>query len=431
MRPPDRSGATAGIAIAIWVALIVAAYLLVERLPGAGAQVKLNAAPLAGVFETRFGWLVAFAVALTVAIVVFGPQLSRRLSWRGLMVAVTAASAGWVVALALIDGWAGLTNALESPHDYLADVGAVGSPSAFLSSFVDEIAGLSVHVQGHPPGLLLALAGFDRVGLGGASFAAALFIAVGASAAAAVLVGVREVAGEELARRAAPFVVLAPVAIWIGTSADALYAGVGAWAVTLPLLATGRRDGRGDAYALGGGALFGALVFLSYGALLLVLIPCAVAWRRRRARPVLLAAIGMAPMFIVFAAAGFSWFAGLVATRERYFEGVAARRPYAVFLVVNAAALALALGPAFTVALGRLRDRRLGLLVVATLAVVGIAALSGMSKGEAERIWLPFAVWLLPACAVLAMGSEVRTRGWLALQGTTALVIATLVRTPW
>ncbi len=71
---------------------------------------------------------------------------------------------------------------------------------------------------------------------------------------------------------------------------------------------------------------------------------------------------------------------------------------------MNLACLAIAIGPAYAVALGRLRDRCLWLLVGGTLAAMGLAALSGMSKGEVERIWLPFAMWVLPAGAVLAAG---------------------------
>ena len=75
--------------------------------------------------------------------------------------------------------------------------------------------------------------------------------------------------------------------------------------------------------------------------------------------------------------------------------------------MANAACLAIVLGPALAVALARVRDRKLWLLVGGTMVVVGAAMISGMSKGEVERIWLPFAIWLLPAGAVLA-ASRVR-----------------------
>ena len=176
----------------------------------------------------------------------------------------------WAVSLALVDGVQGLTSPLEARGtDYLADVVHVGSAGAFLSTFVDRIGDYSIHVQGHPPGMLLVLSALDRVGLGGSGWAAVLCIAGGAAAVPAVLVTVRELAGADTARRAAPFVVLTPAAIWIATSADAFFMGVSAWAVAVVVLATGRDGRRSDAYALAGGLLFGGAAFLSYGLVLL------------------------------------------------------------------------------------------------------------------------------------------------------------------
>ena len=55
-----------------------------------------------------------------------------------------------------------------------------------------------------------------------------------------------------------------------------------------------------------------------------------------------------------------------------------------------------------------------------------VADLSGMSKAETERIWLPFAVWLLPACAFLT-----GVRGWLVAQAVLALLLNHLLLTGW
>jgi hypothetical protein len=244
-------------------------------------------------------------------------------------------------------------------------------------------------------------------------------------------VTVREVAGEVWARRAAPFVALAPAAIWIASTADAFYAGVSAWAVALVVLATGRRRPRSDALAIAGGVLFGFTAFLSYGLVLLAVVPLIVAWRRRRLRTLVVAGGGALIVALGFLAAGFSWVDGLLATRNRYFAGVAARRPYAEFLVSNAAAFGLVLGPALAVALTRLRDRGLWFLVGGGLLAVGLAMMTGMSKGEVERIWLPFAVWLLPAGAALALGRRRTTGAWLGLQAGTAIAVASVVKVPW
>jgi methylthioxylose transferase len=427
----SRAAWTTIAALAAWVLVIVAAHVLVEAVQAAGANVRIQAAPLVGTFELRVSPRLLAALVVGAFVVVAGPGLVRRIEWRTLLVASSATAALWAVSLALVDGVQGLTRPLEARTEYLADVAGVGSPGAFLTTFVDRIADYSVHVQGHPPGMVLVLAALDRVGLGGSGWAAALFIAAGAAAVPAVLVTVRDVAGSETARRAAPFLVLTPAAIWIATSADAFFMGVSAWAVALVVLATGRNGRRADVYALAGGLLFGATAFLSYGLVLLAAVPAAVAWRRRRFRALALAAVGAAPVFAGFLAAGFWWVAGLLATRDRYFAGVGSRRPYLEFLVANLACLAIVLGPAVVVALTRLRDRSLWLLVGGTLVVVTAAMISGMSKGEVERIWLPFAIWLLPAGAVLAAGRDRFTTGWLGLQAAAAIVVASAVKTSW
>jgi methylthioxylose transferase len=421
---------TVGVLVA-WAIVIVVAHVLLERLQAAGANIRIQAAPLVGTFELRVSTRLLAAVAVGALVVLAGPRLAECVGWRSLLVASAAIGASWTVSLALVDGGQGFTRPLEARTEYLVDVASVGSLGAFLSTFVDRIGDYSIHVQGHPPGMLLLLSALDRIGLGGSGWAAALCIAGGAAAVPAVLVAVREVADEQVARRATPFLVLTPAAIWIATSADALFMGVSAWAVALVVLATGRRGRRSDAYAFAGGLLFGATAFLSYGLVLLAAVPAIVAFRRRRFRPLVLAAVGAAPVFLLFLAGGFWWVAGLLATRERYFAGVGSRRPYLDFLVANAASLAIVIGPAVAVALARLRDRRQWLLVGGALAVVGAAMISGMSKGEVERIWLPFAIWLLPAGAVLAARRHRAATAWLGVQATTAIVVASVVKTSW
>jgi methylthioxylose transferase len=129
--------------------------------------------------------------------------------------------------------------------------------------------------------------------------------------------------------------------------------------------------------------------------------------------------------------AGFDYVEGLRRTREAYFDGVAATRPYSYAIVANLAALAIALGPAIAVAITRVKGRLAWLVGAAFLAVV-LADLSGMSKLEVERIWLPFAFWLLPAAAALAYRrSATTTRIWLALQMGFALLVQSTVRTGW
>lgn len=67
-------------------------------------------------------------------------------------------------------------------------------------------------------------------------------------------------------------------------------------------------------------------------------------------------------------------------------------------------------------------------LAGAAAVIVAAADLSQMSKGEVERVWLPFVPWLTLSLALLPTG----WRRWgLGLQVTTALVVQHLVYTSW
>lgn len=423
-------------ALLVWVALVVVGGVLVELVRTPERNIRLNAPPLTGIFDWRPEPRTLVAVAVGAVLAWAGPLIAIRLRWRVLLAAAVVAAVAWAVALALGEGWhQGILRPVELPKEYLASVPLVGSGGEFLSTFTERIRDYGIHVQGHPPGLLLALVGLDRIGLGGSGWTAGLFIAGGALAVPGTMVCVREIAGEGAARRAAPFVVVAPAAIWIASTADALYAGVGAWAVALVVLATGRRGRVADGLALVGGLLFGVVAMLSYGLVLLAFIPAAVALHRRRIRVIVLATIGASTVLLAFLGWGFWWLDGLLTTGERYFDGVGGRRPYLVFFVANLACLAIVLGPAIAVALGRLRDRAVWLLVGSAAAAVLLADLTGMSKGEVERIWLPFTPWLLVAGVALFADDSTRARrratGWLGLQGAAAVVTQTLVNSPW
>jgi hypothetical protein len=425
----------AAAALAAWTALIVVAHVwgagIVEREP----RTRISAAPLVARFDPRVHVAILVPVVVGALAVVFAWRLTAGLTWRRLLLVAFLAAAAWAVSLAAIDGVSALTRPLLAPSDYLRDVARVGDPHAFLSGFVDRLGTYHQHVRAHPPGMVLLLSAIDRAGLGGPGSEAALEILAGAAMVPAALIALREVAGEPKARTAAPFLAFAPVAVWVATSGDALFAGVTAWAIALIVVAIRRRGRAADLSALAGGLLFGVALTLSYGVAALVVVPTVVAVAFRRVRPLVVAAAGAAAVLLGLAAAGFWWPSGLSATAAQYRASVARFRPQSYFWFGDIAAFAIALGPATAAGLALLRDRRTWLLVAGALIAVALADASGFSKAEVERIWLPFAPWVLLACSALVeQGGALdatRSRAWLALVIATGLVLQVLLLTPW
>jgi methylthioxylose transferase len=400
-----------------------------DTLVRAGHVMKVGVPPLHAVYEPRVGVPDVPAVLLAVAVLLFLPRLAHRARWPVVLVASTVAATAWTVAVNATDGRWGLVHGLDNRHEYLADVHRVGSPFVFLRGFTDHISEYATHTRGHPPGFVLVLWFLDRLGLSGAGWAAALCIGAAGIGVAAVLITVRDIAGEQVARAAMPFVAIAPVALWVGSSADAFFACLGAVAVALIVRAiVAPRPG---AAVLGGIAL-GVLLLCSYGLVLLALIPVSLARSRARLAALGPAVAGAIGVLTLAYAAGFNYFDGMRATRAAYFRGVASMRPLSYALVANLVTFALVLGPAVVVACTRLRDRRVWSIVAPTLFAVALADLSGMSKLEVERIWLPFALWVLPAAAVLGLGQRASmARAWLAMQIAVTLGLQIGLRTGW
>jgi hypothetical protein len=397
--------------------------------------------PLHGYWQpTPFGPGTATAVLLAVAAWRWGPALAERLSWRRLLVVAYVAGLAWLLALALVDGTDGLSRQLGNPYEYLRTARAVDDVSTLLHGYVDRIPisapdAWPTHVAGHPPGMLLVFVALVRIGLGGDLAAGVVVTVLAASTALAVLVTVRTLGSERLARRAAPFLVLAPAAVFMAVSADALLAAVCAWGVAaLAVGATTRRRPAAVGWSVLAGLLLGYAVLMSYGAGLVGLVALAVLVAARRWWPLPVAAASALAVVLAFAAAGFAWWEAWPVLHDRYWAGIAADRPATYWLWGNLAALAVCAGPLLGAAVGQLlgsarsADRVVRLLCGGGLAAVAVADLSLMSKAEVERIWLPFVPWLLLATAVL----PARWRRWgLALQLATALVVQHLLYTSW
>ncbi|MEV3960274.1 hypothetical protein AB0M34_05140 [Nocardia sp. NPDC050193] len=446
-------------------ALLVALAFTVPQLAGESWRRSLfaAAAPIFGHWSPHIGWGTLPALVLAAAVVVRGPGSAGRLPWRRLLAVGYLTAVVWAFALALVDGWRrGFTARLADGHEYPAEVPGVTDIAAMLDSFADRILdgqpdSWTTHVSGHPPGALLFFVVLDRIGLGGSTWAGIVCVLAGCSAPIAVAVALRALGAEDRARRALPFLVLAPAAIWIAVSADALFAGVTAWAVALLAVAAGPRSPHraGNApgavtgsatapplthrtaipVAFAAGVLFGFGIYLNYGLILMGLLAVAILLGARTVRPLLPAVLGALLVVAGFTAAGFWWLDGYHLVVERYYQGIATTRPYGYWWWGNLAATVCAVGLATAAALARTptpsRLRALdpaALLVAAALCAVAAADLSGLSKAETERIWLPFDMWLLVATAFLP---REHVRPWLAVQAAGALLLVHLLLTNW
>ncbi|RLK09611.1 hypothetical protein DER29_6149 [Micromonospora sp. M71_S20] len=459
--------------------LLVTAVAVGAMLNRAGVGLHADAAPLYATWKPHLGWGTPAALAIAVAVAGPGTQWARTARWGTLLSVGYLAAVGWTLALALVDGWStGLTRRLTPQAEYLHEVPRVTDIRRMLAGFADRILDFqpdswSTHTAGHPPGALLVFVGLDRIGLGGGTAAALVCVLVGASVVVSVPIALRALGAGEAARAVLPFLVLLPGAVWVGASADGFFTGL--VAAGLAMLAV-----RGPVTSLVGGVLLGFALYLSYGFVLVAPLALVVLALRAKGRgsALLAGAIGVAAVVAAFTVAGFHWWQGYDRVVERYYQGWAAERPYSYWVWANLAALLLSAGPVLGPALRRtlhsarrawrawdsspapaastprtsrpgpggdpltrvaIRNRRLGALArrvetlgptvllpaAAVLAVVA-ADLSGMSKAEVERIWLPFTVWLLVAAAQLPAPAR---RWWLAGQALTALAVNHLLFT--
>lgn len=384
------------------------------RLQNSHPEVRLGAAPLISRRERRgwdwrWSWSIVLASSVVVA-VAWGTwrRWWSRLTWRVLVLVAALGGAGFAAALAAVDGISGFTRGINHPSEYLAGLADMPPAGEFVDTFVERINDYLVHVRGHPPGVMLTLRLLDRLGLGGS-----WPLAVGAVASTAVTVGatlvvVRAVAGARLARRVVPLLVLAPSVIWMVSSADAMFTAVGMTATAaLAVAVTTARRRVSVALAVLGGLLLGWMLFLTYLAAVFAIIPAAVvaavARRRRSWRPIRLGLAALAGAAVVvgaFARAGFWWLDGARATRHEYLEGTPLRS-WHYFRVANLAVLAIALGPVVVAGGWWVRTRRAWWLIGAAALAVLTMHLSTYTKGEVERIWLPF----LPLLTVAGAGA--------------------------
>ncbi|ROR80111.1 hypothetical protein SAMN06295974_2007 [Plantibacter flavus] len=443
-RTPDSSDHTAArIGTAIAVLLIVAAIALPGLIP-LNVHVR-SFPPLHAEWAPHVGWGSLPAVTLAVFALVCSARIAQLSRWRVLLGVVFVTAFVWMVSLALVDGPEGLGKILEHPYEYLGPALAITDIPAMLTEYVSRIPldakdNWPVHLAGHPPAAVLFFIGLVHLGLGSWLASGLVVIVLASTTPVAVLITLRRLGAESAARVAAPFLALGPVAVWQAVSGDAMFGAVAAWGLcTLACAATTGEVRRRILWSLAAGLLLGIAVFLSYGLVLLGVLALAVLWLARSWWPLPIAAATACVVAVVFAVFGFRWWEAYPVLVDRYWAGIASRRPFSYWVWGNLAALAISggliVGASVAVVVRRIRRpfpvgavRVVVVLTAAAALTILFADLSMMSKAEVERIWVPFVPWLLIGTALLP---ERLRRPALGVQLGTALVVQHLLLTGW
>jgi hypothetical protein len=232
---------------------------------------------------------------------------------------------------------------------------------------------------------------------------------------------------ERRARVAGLLAALSPVVLLFAfVSADAVFAALGT--VTAALLAA-----RSRALSLAGAVLLGVASLFSWLLLAIGAWAVLLRWRRDDLRSAVVLAAVCATAVIVFqfalaVAYGYDPVAELQATRVVYAGSLAKIRPYWFWVLGSPVAWLALLGPPIAAGwLYALRRRQAAAIAVA--AVVAVAALSGVTKAETERIWLPFVP--LACVAAASVLGERRTPAVVAVLLAQSVVTSLLFQTIW
>ncbi|SEC18840.1 hypothetical protein SAMN04489844_1844 [Nocardioides exalbidus] len=439
-RTPIARAAAVGLAVA---AVVLLASFVVPPLAGWDVDARsdmLGAPPTHGYWQAKVGLGTVPALVIAALGVWRAEAWALAWSWRRVLLTSYVVALAWLLALALVDGTSGLTRVMTNHHEYLLTAREIHDVPAMLREYVDRIPrshpdNWDTHPAGHPPGALLFFVALVRVGLGGDLSAALTIVVIAASIPAATMLTLRALGADRLARLAAPFLVLSPAAVYLAVSGDALFTAYAAWGLAALACSATARSRRGlVGWGVTAGLLLGWCVMSSYGLPLLGILALAVLWLARSWWPLPVAAVAALAVVLVFAAYGFAWWEAYPVLVDRYWDGIAATRPASYWMWGNFGALLVSAGPLLGAGVAVAARRHSGEdRVPATLALAGAAAvvladLSGMSKAEVERIWLPFVPWLTLSLALLPGG----WRRWgLALQVVAALLVQHLLYTSW
>ena len=400
-------------------------------------RITVGAVPLMGGWDHRVNAALAVSIAFGVFAIIVMPIVALRLPFRYAVATAMVFGAEFAYVINRNDGRRGLVRGVEESDSYFAALQHQPDLGHFVRHYVEIVhtGRIAVHVRGHPPGMVIVLGAMRALRMGTTKWFALLIIIGAAVAIGAAAVTLRTVAGVEIARRSLPFLALSPAAIWIVSSPDAFFAAfVGITMMAMAFAVEGGFAPRPSrAWAVVAGVGLGLCMTLSYG-LTLVAVPLAViAFAYKRVTLLIPVAVAAGVVLVAFVPFGFWWLDGLRETRHQYLIGMATHRPWWFFIIANIAAFSIAVGPMTWLGIAWMRQRGHVVFVVAIIGGVIAADVSGMSKAEVERIWLPFAIPLLAAGAALWVGRRplLWVRVALVAQVGVAIAVQTLINSQW
>lgn len=427
--PPRRS-------IALAVMALVAATVLAGLVVHWGTAIELGTAlpPFWMSWMPDPQWPAAIAVALALGCAAAAPWAIDTLrsgpGFAALSYAATLA-VGLAVGAARLGtaGWShvfdpGPRGSWEAKFEYLPGLPFLHRGVAhYVSHFPDLFDRLPTHVKGNPPGPLIAM---HLLGLTTPGRLAAACVIAGSLVAPLTYALARRLGDERRGRVAATLATFSPCVLVYGfTSVDFAFAAMAA-AVAVMLLSD-----RPSVRALGCLAA-GVAAFFSWVLLAIGVWAVAVTYvQEGRVAAVKLAAGAAAGILAVTLALTTVWGYGPIATfhavSHAYAAGAAAHRPYLFWLFGSPAAWIVLLGtPIAWLALRSLQ--RMEPAAVGLALVILISSVAGFTKGETERIWLPYVPL---ACAAAAASPIARLRVVLVSLAVEAVSIRVLFGTVW
>lgn len=387
---------------------------------------KAHFPPLYDRLHPALGWSIVLPLGVIALAVILTLTASRR-SWRWVLISAMTISFAWIIVLNI---WKGpdvtmIGHNFSTGPDYRSYLDVFTGPLDTLANYTNRHDQLRYHAAAHPPGpiiieqVLASTLGQNRIALWG--------LVVSMAAASAVvplgLVG-RRLLGDEPVRMLLPLVALAPYALWASDTMDAVFMAIAAWLVALWFLK------RSALASVSAGIGTAVLLLMSYGLAPFWLILLAL---RRDRRGLLLAAAGCAGTLLAVAALGFWYLDGARLTHTYFYGGWGGSRSHMYWLLGNFAAVALATGPAVArstqhaIAAPKCRSSWVVFSAIAALAALTVL---GVTKGEVERIWLPFMPWIL-LCAAGTSDRNVLDRfpasALVVAQGVMAIMLSALL----